>query len=268
MRAVLAVVCAASLAAGALAGASIASGARTSEPRIARLPGVPRRQLLEPARRQASGRRRLGADRGADRAGRAGAPGFRHRLQRRPEWDPGHGRVRRWAPGTGPLSVRVGVDGHYYPLPRGVAIEGGPRSTGDRHVIVVDRATCTDYELFAAYPHDHGLHWTAGSGAIFHLAPTICGRPAGPRPTPPGCRSCPDWRATARSPPERSTTRCGSRRRAPGRATSTRRATWLPAAADRRAADGLARAAEGRRRDLQPALPGARRARRRSSATG
>ena len=60
-------------------------------------------------------------------------------------------------------------DGHYYPLPRGVAIEGGPNSSGDRHVIVVDRTTCTDYELFAAYPHDHGLHWTAGSGAIFHL---------------------------------------------------------------------------------------------------
>lgn len=60
-------------------------------------------------------------------------------------------------------------DGHYYPLPRGVAIEGGPHSTGDRHVIVVDRSTCTDYELFAAYPHDDGLRWTAGSGAIFNL---------------------------------------------------------------------------------------------------
>ncbi len=60
-------------------------------------------------------------------------------------------------------------DGHYYPLPRAVAIEGGPHSTGDRHVIVVDRSTCTDYELFAAYPHDDGLRWTAGSGAIFNL---------------------------------------------------------------------------------------------------
>ncbi|MGO9821872.1 MAG: hypothetical protein ACLPTJ_14665 [Solirubrobacteraceae bacterium] len=60
-------------------------------------------------------------------------------------------------------------DGHYYPLPRGVAIEGGPHSTGDRHVIVVDRSTCSDYELFAAYPHDDGLRWTAGSGAIFNL---------------------------------------------------------------------------------------------------
>lgn len=54
-----------------------------------------------------------------------------------------------------------------YPLPRGVAIEGGPRAHGDRHVIVLDHSTCTDYELSAAHPH-HG-YWTAGSGAIFAL---------------------------------------------------------------------------------------------------
>ncbi|HET8980489.1 MAG TPA: hypothetical protein VFN87_20220, partial [Solirubrobacteraceae bacterium] len=35
-------------------------------------------------------------------------------------------------------------DGHDYPLPRNVPIEGGPRATGDRHVIVLDRSTCTD----------------------------------------------------------------------------------------------------------------------------
>jgi hypothetical protein len=58
-------------------------------------------------------------------------------------------------------------DGHRYPLPPGVKIEGGPRSTGDRHVLVLDRSTCTDYELYAAYPHRG--YWTAGSGAIFHL---------------------------------------------------------------------------------------------------
>jgi hypothetical protein len=54
-----------------------------------------------------------------------------------------------------------------YPLPRGVAIEGGTRATGDRHVIVLDRSTCTDYELYDAYPHRS--FWTAGSGAIFSL---------------------------------------------------------------------------------------------------
>jgi hypothetical protein len=65
-----------------------------------------------------------------------------------------------------------------YPLPRGVPIEGGYGSSGDRHVIVVDRAACTDYELFAAYPHDGGKRWSAGSGAIFNLRSDHL-RPAG-----------------------------------------------------------------------------------------
>jgi hypothetical protein len=65
-----------------------------------------------------------------------------------------------------------------YPLPRGVPIEGGYGSSGDRHVIVVNRDTCTDYELFAAYPHDEGKRWTAGSGAIFNLRSDHL-RPAG-----------------------------------------------------------------------------------------
>jgi hypothetical protein len=69
-------------------------------------------------------------------------------------------------------------DGHAYPLPANVPIEGGRRSSGDRHVIVLDRTTCTDYELFAAYPHDGGRFWTAGSGAIFHLGSNRL-RPAG-----------------------------------------------------------------------------------------
>ncbi|MGH2877348.1 MAG: hypothetical protein ACRDLV_13935 [Solirubrobacteraceae bacterium] len=70
-----------------------------------------------------------------------------------------------------PVSFRYAAesDGHRYPLPRNVPIEGGARSTGDRHVIVVDRATCVDYELFDARPVDGGRRWTAGSGAIFNL---------------------------------------------------------------------------------------------------
>jgi hypothetical protein len=69
-------------------------------------------------------------------------------------------------------------DGHLYPLPRGVPIEGGPRSTGDRHVIVVDRSACRDYELYADYPLDGGKRWHAGSGAIFNLRSNHL-RPAG-----------------------------------------------------------------------------------------
>ena len=69
-------------------------------------------------------------------------------------------------------------DGHLYPLPRNVPIEGGPRSSGDRHVIVVNKDTCTDYELFAAYPLSGGARWKAGSGAIFNLSSDKL-RPAG-----------------------------------------------------------------------------------------
>jgi len=56
-----------------------------------------------------------------------------------------------------------------YPIPRGVPIEGGRDSDGDRHVIVVDRGRCRLYELFAAYPRDGGDRWRGGSGAIWNL---------------------------------------------------------------------------------------------------
>ncbi len=65
-----------------------------------------------------------------------------------------------------------------YPLPPHVPIEGGRHSSGDRHVIVINRDTCKDYELFAAYPHNGGKRWTAGSGAIFNLRSNHL-RPAG-----------------------------------------------------------------------------------------
>jgi len=65
-----------------------------------------------------------------------------------------------------------------YPLPRGVPIEGGPRSGGDRHVIVINKDTCVDYELYAAYPRAGGSRWHAGSGAIFSLRSNHL-RPAG-----------------------------------------------------------------------------------------
>ncbi len=55
-----------------------------------------------------------------------------------------------------------------YPVPPNAPIEGGATSTGDRHVLVVDRDNCVLYELYAAYPHTNGS-WHAGSGAIFNL---------------------------------------------------------------------------------------------------
>ena len=65
-----------------------------------------------------------------------------------------------------------------YPIPRGVPIEGGRGSDGDRHVIVVNRGRCRLYELYAAYPHDGGDRWTAGSGAIWSMRSNKM-RPAG-----------------------------------------------------------------------------------------
>jgi hypothetical protein len=56
-----------------------------------------------------------------------------------------------------------------YPIPANVPIEGGRGSSGDRHVIVVDRDRCRAYELYAAYPLAGGSRWRAGSGAIWNL---------------------------------------------------------------------------------------------------
>src|SRR5205085_9072246 len=55
-----------------------------------------------------------------------------------------------------------------YPIPANAPIEGGPNSTGDRHVLIVDKDNCTLYEIFSAFPQTNGS-WTAGSGAIFNL---------------------------------------------------------------------------------------------------
>jgi hypothetical protein len=63
-----------------------------------------------------------------------------------------------------------------YPIPRNVAIEGGRRSDGDRHALILDRDSCKLYELFALYPQGRG--WRAGSGAVWNLRSNRL-RPAG-----------------------------------------------------------------------------------------
>jgi hypothetical protein len=50
-----------------------------------------------------------------------------------------------------------------YPIPAGVKIEGG----SDRHALIVDKDTCTLYELFGLQKQRSG--WHAGSGAIWSL---------------------------------------------------------------------------------------------------
>jgi hypothetical protein len=77
-------------------------------------------------------------------------------------------------PGTQP---RVPVSFDYadesdpgpYPVPPDAPIEGGSGSTGDRHVLLVDRDACRLWELYAAYPQSGGASWTAGSGATWDL---------------------------------------------------------------------------------------------------
>ena len=65
-----------------------------------------------------------------------------------------------------------------YPVPANAPIEGGALSTGDRHVLIVDRDNWKLYELFAAYPVSGGQSWRAGSGAVFDLRSNAL-RPAG-----------------------------------------------------------------------------------------
>lgn len=64
-----------------------------------------------------------------------------------------------------------------YPIPANAPIEGGASSTGDRHVIIVDRDNWKLYELYYAFPQSNGS-WKAGSGAIFSLSSNAL-RPAG-----------------------------------------------------------------------------------------
>jgi len=65
-----------------------------------------------------------------------------------------------------------------YPIPKKPLIEGGAKSKGDRHVLVVDTGNCDDDEVYDAHPRHHGTSWHAGSGAIFPLDSDAL-RPAG-----------------------------------------------------------------------------------------
>lgn len=54
-----------------------------------------------------------------------------------------------------------------YPLGRDTRIEGGRRSSGDKHAIVVDRSRCKLYETWNTRVRDG--RWRAGSGAVWRL---------------------------------------------------------------------------------------------------
>jgi hypothetical protein len=55
-----------------------------------------------------------------------------------------------------------------YPVPSTAPIEGGPASTGDRHVLVIDRDNQRLYELYRAFANADGS-WNADAGAVFQL---------------------------------------------------------------------------------------------------
>src|SRR5436853_2576929 len=55
-----------------------------------------------------------------------------------------------------------------YPIPPDAPIEGGPKGTGDRHVIVLDRDNWRLYEMFNAFADGRG-GWRADGGAIWDL---------------------------------------------------------------------------------------------------
>ncbi|MCE9560107.1 MAG: hypothetical protein K8R88_14310, partial [Armatimonadetes bacterium] len=63
-----------------------------------------------------------------------------------------------------------------YPIPADAPIEGGIKSDGDRHILVIDFDNQRLYETFSSYPQRAG--WKAGSGAIFDLTSNKL-RPAG-----------------------------------------------------------------------------------------
>jgi hypothetical protein len=64
-----------------------------------------------------------------------------------------------------------------YPFPANAPIEGGPQSSGDRHVLVVETGSCNLYETWDSWPTPDGS-WYAGSGARFDLNGNSL-RPAG-----------------------------------------------------------------------------------------
>jgi hypothetical protein len=87
-------------------------------------------------------------------------------------------------PGQRKLPVRYTAYGSEsdrgpFPIPAGAPVEGGNGSDGDRHVLAVDRADCTLYELYRAfYAAKPRPHWNADSGVAWHLDSTAL-RPEG-----------------------------------------------------------------------------------------
>ena len=93
-----------------------------------------------------------------------------------------------------------------YPIPANAPVEGAGEA-GDRHVLVLQEGSCKLYELYNAQRAREraGKRARAPSSTC---ARTRCAPTAGPRRTPPGCRSFRCSCAIPKSARVRSTTRC------------------------------------------------------------
>lgn len=77
---------------------------------------------------------------------------------------------------VGPATKRLPIEFEYaeesdretYPIPAQPKVEGGMKSDGDKHLIALDTANATLYELFNVSKASNGK-WSAGCGAIFDL---------------------------------------------------------------------------------------------------
>jgi hypothetical protein len=57
-----------------------------------------------------------------------------------------------------------------FPIPTNAPVEGGAHAEGDRHVLVVDKATCKLFELYNAHPQSTPKpHWDADAGVEWDL---------------------------------------------------------------------------------------------------
>lgn len=72
-----------------------------------------------------------------------------------------------------------------HPIPRKARIEGGRRSNGDRHVLVLEQDSgdaddaCRLIELYRAFPPKDGKPWKADQASVFDLGRSLPQRPDG-----------------------------------------------------------------------------------------
>ena len=201
-----------------------------------RLHRLSRLQRLEPAGGQAARRQGLRNADPLDRARRAGACRLRVGLYDGQEIGIPYVVVSGKTTPMSHVSFQYAdeSDKGPYPIPANVPIEGDPHPDGgDRHALIVDRDTCTLYELYALHRHGKRL----GRGLGRDLEPRLEQAPAGGvdvgrrrgAADPPRPRSL--RRGGGR---ERSTTPCASPLRRPAAPTSIPRGTTRAARPARR----------------------------------